>query len=180
MSYVTCHVSHVMCNFFLLFSFLCSDKVVELVNDGSVIIRAYPVQFKMHICSSSDPHFLNISCQRKGVCNYHFKLKSRYLIRINTGFVIKIFVFNGISVLLLTLSIKNIFSNKMFHVKTISVKDVVSLQKHLTLSDNAISSKRYLWYLCRKRERYLKQPWSCVRPSVNKISRHYQGYYWIK
>ena len=38
----TCHMSGVMCQFFVLVYF-SSDKVVELVGGGSVINGAYPV-----------------------------------------------------------------------------------------------------------------------------------------
>ena len=41
MSRVTCHMSHVTCNFFFLFS----DKVVELIRGGSVINGATPSSF---------------------------------------------------------------------------------------------------------------------------------------
>ena len=42
MSHVTCNITHVMCHLFLFFLLLLLDKVVKLVNGGSVINRAYP------------------------------------------------------------------------------------------------------------------------------------------
>ena len=49
-SHVTCHVSHVLChishdNFYLFINLFFSDKVVKFSGGGSVINRAYPVQF---------------------------------------------------------------------------------------------------------------------------------------
>ena len=45
--HVTCHVSHVTCHnyFYLYFFIFFSDKAVKLLGGGSVINRAYPVQF---------------------------------------------------------------------------------------------------------------------------------------